>query len=286
MASNSATEKRAAFDGMVEKLVKLTSTPSKLFKYFFRYIPGVSLGWRVKFDAIQRAPYAYGIYKAALQAKSLNIPRITAIEFGVAGGNGLLAMEHIADEIERELGVTVSIYGFDIVEGLPMPRDYRDLPYAWSEGSYKMDESSLRARLRRSTLILGDVRDTVPEFFDKNHSPPIGFISFDLDYYSSTKEALRIFEHQTQQYLPRVLCYFDDTLGHDDEYHFDEVGELLAIKEFNARHEQVKLGKINGLRYKRCIPDQWNEGFFVCHFFNNPLYNTHVSRIPKELPLV
>ncbi len=286
MASNSGTATRAGFDGLVEKLVKLASTPSKLFKLAFRMLPGLPLGWRVRFDAIQGAPYAYGIYKAALQAKALEIPNITAMEFGVAGGNGLVAMEHIADAVERELGVGVRTYGFDIVEGLPMPRDYRDLPYAWSQGSYKMDEKRLRERLRRSTLVLGDVRDTVPEFFDKNDSPPVGFISFDLDYYSSTKEALRILEHPTERYLPRVLCYFDDTLGHDDEYHFDEVGELLAIKEFNARHEQVKLGKINGLRYKRCIPDQWNEGFFVCHFFNNPLYNAHVSRIPTELPLV
>ncbi len=150
-----------------------------------------------------------------------------------------------------------------------------------------MDEHALRSRLKKSTLVLGDVTHTVPSFLEDESIPPIpiGFISFDLDYYTSTKMALRIFEHDLKRYLPRVMCYFDDTVGHDDEYHCNYVGELLAIEEFNEQHRSIKVAKINGLRYKRFIPDQWNEGIRVCHFFENRLYNKYVGRLPGQLPL-
>lgn len=51
--------------------------------------------------------------------------KISAIEFGVDGGNGLLAMENIAQEVEKEVPVEFEIYGFDTGSGLPEPIDYR-----------------------------------------------------------------------------------------------------------------------------------------------------------------
>jgi hypothetical protein len=270
---------------IARKLVKFISNPAYGFKLLFRHLPGVPVGLRVEFDALDVPPYSYGMYKAALQARALNIPEISVIEFGVAGGNGLLAMERIANTLEQKCGVRFQIYGFDIREGLPEALDCRDLPYAWKKGAYKMDEEALRRRLSRSTLVLGDVKDTTPHFLDDEAVPPIGFISFDLDYYSSTAHAFKIFDREPARYLPRVMCYFDDTLGHDDEYHFEQVGELLAIKEFNETHQDIKIGAINGFGYKRVFPDKWNVGTYVCHFFNSPLYNTYISRLPEELPL-
>jgi len=47
---------------------------------------------RLTLDALPYPAYAYGMLNAAIQAKELGLTRISAIEFGVAGGNGMLAM--------------------------------------------------------------------------------------------------------------------------------------------------------------------------------------------------
>ena len=57
-------------------------------------------------------------------------------------------------------------------------------------------------------------------------------MSFDVDYYSSTVDLLRIFDAHEEFLLPRVYCYLDDIIGDDWEIHCEYVGELLAIKEF------------------------------------------------------
>ena len=77
---------------------------------------------------------------------------------------------------------------------MPKPVDYRDLPHVWGEGFYVMNEDALRARLKNAKLVLGPVEETVPQTFRSGAVPPVGFVAFDLDYYSSTKAAFQIFE--------------------------------------------------------------------------------------------
>ncbi len=60
-----------------------------------------------------RANHIWGILNAAYLAKALGVGRISLIEFGVAGGNGLVSMELAADRIEKLLGVGIDVYGFD-----------------------------------------------------------------------------------------------------------------------------------------------------------------------------
>jgi hypothetical protein len=141
---------------------------------------------KVDYDAVPYPQYAYGTFHAALQAKALGLDRMSVIEFGVAGGNGLVALERIAKEVEEELGLSISVYGFDLAEGMPEAIDYRDLPDIWEKGAFKMDVDRLEARMEKAELILGDVNDTVRNFMSQKSPPPIGFISFDLDTYSST----------------------------------------------------------------------------------------------------
>ena len=64
---------------------------------------------RLAFDAFDRPWYAHGIYEAARLAQGLGLPGITAIEFGVAHGSGLVAMEVVAAEVRKHLGVQVQI---------------------------------------------------------------------------------------------------------------------------------------------------------------------------------
>lgn len=87
-------------------------------------------------------------------------------------------------------------------------------------------------------MILGDVKDTVPGY---RPALPIGFISFDLDYYSSTLAALQVVEGDDwTNFLPRINAYFDDLRT------IEWVGERQAITEWNARHEDRKVGQVKG----------------------------------------
>ena len=65
-------------------------------------------------------------------AKALDVERVSVVEFGVAGGNGLLALEKIAEQLEAIYGIAVDVHGFDTGGGLPAPVDYRDLPNIYS----------------------------------------------------------------------------------------------------------------------------------------------------------
>jgi hypothetical protein len=54
---------------------------------------------------IVRPGYLWGSLHGAYLAKTLGFGSVSLIEFGVAGGNGLVALEMIADRIEHLLGV-------------------------------------------------------------------------------------------------------------------------------------------------------------------------------------
>lgn len=221
--------------------------------------------------------YAYGTYYAARQAKALGIDEISAVEFGVAGGNGLVALEEIAEQVKKATGVNVRCFGFDLGSGMPPSVDFRDLPYVWKQGIFQMDVDRLTSRLQRAELLLGDVSETIPRFAADDSIPPIGFISFDLDYYSSTKSAFQLFGSEDKRFLPRTFCYFDDCIGDDWELHSKFTGELLLIDEFNRDSEPRKLGKINGLRYKTVFESRWHEVMYVLHSFEHPNNNTYIN---------
>ena len=218
-----------------------------------------------------RSNYTWGVLHSAHLAKSIGINRVSVIEFGVAGGNGLVSLEKIAEKVEEILGIGIDVYGFDTGIGLPKPDDYRDLPNLYVEGAYPMDHEKLRRHLKKAQLILGSVESTVPTFINSNPSP-VAFVSIDLDYYSSTMQAFQLFEADEGVLLPRIHCYFDDILGFTcSEYN----GERLAISEFNACHSTRKISPIYGL--KHFLPESharavWAEMFFLAHIFGHKLY--------------
>src|ERR1700733_12443143 len=101
----------------------------------WRRFPVGSVHVRTRFDIWERPAYAYGVYSAAKLAKELGISRISAIEFGVARGTGLVALENVCAEVSAALDMSIAVYGFDSGQGNPKPVDYRALPYIWDEGS-------------------------------------------------------------------------------------------------------------------------------------------------------
>jgi len=239
--------------------------------YAYRWMNAVVS--RMLFDTRSRirANHAWGVLHAAYLAKALGVGRISLIEFGVAGGNGLVSMELAAEWIEKLLSVGIDVYGFDTGSGLPKPQDYRDLPNLWKEHAFAMDVPKLKARLRRSQLVLGLVQDTIRQFVASNPAP-IGYIAFDLDYYSSTVEALKILECDQRFLLPRILCHFDDILGFT---YSDYTGERLAIEEFNANHQMRKISPVYGLRHF-LTPDlasaAWVDCLYMTHIFDHVRY--------------
>jgi hypothetical protein len=238
-----------------------------------------SFEFRLALDALPRPAYGYGVYHAAQLAKRLNIPEITVLEFGVAAGGGLVEMERVAAEVARTSSTRIKVFGFDTGVGLPEHSDYRDLPYIWRKGHYRMDVDAVKSRLRHAELVLGDVANTVPQFLSRLDAP-IGFISFDLDYYSSTVAAFRIFDGPDECYLPRVLSYFDDIVGSDSQLHCEDVGELLAIAEFNRSPRGHRIRPIHGLASKRLLPSGWAPQMFAYHRFDHQRYGDYIGR-PK-----
>ncbi len=251
------------------------------FLQLWRRLELGSVPTRTRHGAWPRPHYAYGVFAAAELAKRLGLSSISVIELGVAGGSGLIALEKMAKAVGDHFAIDVRVYGFDAGSGMPAPIDYRDLAHVWGEGFYKMDEAKLRAQLSRAELFIGDVTKTIPQFVAGGH-PPIGFVAFDLDYYSSTKAAFKLFDGETRTRLPRVYCYMDDIIWPEYACHNEYVGELLAIKEFNSEHPTLKLTPLHLLRHMRSQYRAWNDQIYVLHDFAHPLYTKNVTYQGEE----
>lgn len=219
--------------------------------------------------APQRPNYLWCLLHAGGVAKHLGVPRFSAVEMGCAGGNGLVALEAAAAAVEQELGVGVDVHGFDGAGGMPPAEDWRDAPFIMEPGHFPMDVDALRARLTRAELHLGPVAETVPAFVP---GAPVGFVAQDLDYMSSTRDALRLFDLAPEHLMPRVISYYDDVLG----YPWGEAnGELAANAEFNAAHPQRAIDRLQGMKW--LVPrsqqaNPWPEALFLVHVLDHPRY--------------
>ncbi len=267
-----------------EKLLNVLAEPRLALRAIVKR-SGASFERRLEWDALDRPHYAYCTYHAARLAKVLGFDAVTVVELGVAGGNGLVLMEQFAETVGEIVGIRIETVGFDAGSGMPNPSDYRDLAYVWRPGLFAMDEERLRDRLHSAQLIIGDVAETIPEFVDRGGYPPIGFVAFDLDYWSSTVASMKLLDGPPGLRLPRVFCYFDDIVGDDWEIHSPFAGELLAIDDFNAAHDHIKVAPVNGLRHKRRIPAAWNDQIYVSHDFTHPQYDAHVHPVDWDLQL-
>jgi len=234
-------------------------------------------------DTGVRPAYLWGSLHAAHLAKALGMDALSLVEFGVAGGNGLVELERVGQSLETHLGVEVAVWGFDTGQGLPAPTDVRDLPNLFAGGDFPMDVEKLRGRLQQAELILGDVGETVPPFRARR-PPPVGFVSFDLDLYTSTASALKLFHGETDALLPRVHCHFDDVTGFT---YGDFNGARLAIHEWNEQSEHRKLSPLYAASHyvpSRCANDLWVDKIFLAHILDHPLYGRPdgLNRVPRR----
>ncbi len=111
----------------------------------------------------------------------------------------------------------------------------------------------------------------------------MAFVSVDLDLYTSTKQALRLFEADASILLPRVHCYFDDINGFTFA---DHNGERLAIADFNQEHPLRKISPMYHLRHyvpTRCADDAWVNRFYMAHILDHESYgrNDGLTKVPR-----
>jgi hypothetical protein len=219
----------------------------------------------------RRPAYTWGVIQGAALGKALGLQRVSAVEFGVAGGTGLVCLEEIAERVSSLLEIKIDVYGFDTGGGLPEVTDVRDLPNLYSQGYFAMDVNKLKSRLRQARLILGPIKDTLNSFVNSRPAP-VAFVSVDVDLYTSTVDTLRLFDADDQVLLPRVHVYLDDVLGLTFG---DHNGERAAVEEFNTNHEKRKFSPIYGLRYYLPYPLRsmgWIEMMYMAHLFDHPQY--------------
>jgi hypothetical protein len=235
---------------------------------------------RARFDLIERPQHAAGLLAAADIARFSGVDRIVAIEFGVAEGAGLRNLSDVAQAVVKETGVGVDVVGFDSGQGLPAPVDFRDHPEIWAEGDFgSSDVDALRDQLSEGIeLVIGPVVETVPFFMASLGDRVLGFVSFDLDLYSSTVEALRLFEAGSNQLLPVVITHFDDVLGGAKRigsvFRSEAAGQLLAIREFNQDHATRHLDPMRILRHRRPLDREiWLDRMYALHVFDHPVRN-------------
>ena len=97
-------------------------------------------------------------------------------------------------------------------------------------------------------------------------------------------------------FLPRVYCYFDDTIGSETELLNDYTGQRLAINEFNSSNNDIKLaipyhlitdGNRDPLPYHLITNGNkvWQHQMWICHFFKHHQYNAFISKPEQQLTI-
>ncbi|MBV8631148.1 MAG: hypothetical protein JOZ83_09515, partial [Silvibacterium sp.] len=111
----------------IDRMVRVAAWPvplrSVLFRKFITRYPVGSYQARLSMNAVDRPHYGWCVYHAAREARALGYKAMTAIEFGVAGGNGLVCLSRHKEEVQKDLGIEILVVGFDTGAGLPASQD-------------------------------------------------------------------------------------------------------------------------------------------------------------------
>ncbi|WP_439151666.1 hypothetical protein [Winogradskyella sp.] len=253
------------------------------FISLFIYIFG-SFRRKVFYDLILRPHHAFSILKAADEAKERGFNEIDILEFGVAHGSGLMNMIKIAERVSKTTKVKINIYGFDTGEGMPEPIDYRDHPEYYNTGDFPMNRELLEGKINgKAHLFIGPIKETLRDYLkQKSKMSPIGFVSIDVDYYSSTKDVFELFKHDAQSFLPLTYIYFDDIFM---DNHNNKCGELLAIKEFNEENKLRNIAYHRFLENKRLFKNSnWIKQIYFLHVLDHDYrFNTNRDESKRVL---
>ena len=275
-------------DRMIHYATKPVPLRTLLLRRLLSRWPIGSYEGRVRAGAVDRPWYAWCLYYAAVEAKALGYSAMTAVELGVAGGNGLVSLCSHGDSIRKELGIEVVVVGFDAGTGLPASKDPRDVQYFWPPAAFPMDVAALEQRLQgKARVILGDVATTVRDW-NPDENAPLGAVMFDLDLYSSTMGSFALLEKENV--LPRMWCYFDDICVDEPEIALtDYIGEREAIRQFNLAPERRKMNDHLSPAYvfRHVDPGIWHHQIYLYHRLSHPRYEKclYAHRAGNQLAL-
>jgi hypothetical protein len=182
-----------------------------------------------------------------LYEKVKNIPG-HILEFGVWWGQNMVLLENLR-AIHEPFNKQRKIIGFDTFSGYNITDNENaskndKLSDVWADGSYstskgykeyleqliKIHETSnvLGHNSGIHQLIEGDVKATVPDYFEKNPATMVALAYFDIGLYEPTVEALKAIK-------PHLMT---GSLILLDEFTWQESpGEAIAFKEVFARDE-------------------------------------------------
>ena len=236
-----------------------------------------SLKKKIAYDLVLRPQHAYGVMHAAEQAKKQGLGRITVIEFGVANGAGLMNLINISQKVTSVTGVEIEIFGFDTGRGMPEPLDYRDHPEYYNTGDFPMNSLALEKEIKnKAKIIYGDIENSLKAFISTlSCESPIGFVTIDVDYYSSCKNVLELFKSEATYFLPLTYVYLDDIFM---PHHNSRCGELLAVSEFNAEASLRVLKYHQFFMHYRIFKNaNWVKQIYFLHLLNHP-YRSELKR--------
>ena len=212
----------------------------------------------IKNGVLPRPNYALGILMAAHQAKELNYKKISIIELGCWNFEGLIDIENYINDIKKFIDIDFSVYGFELGSGhIKEETDPRNRLYELSGGDYAFKKEENIKKLKFSRLILGDVKETVPKFLEEKHldNAPLGFVIFDLGFYTSAKDALNLLKSKSKRYLPRTIIYSDNNY-----FVLENEADKLAFAEFNNERGKT-ISPIGELAEQLSI--SWNKWIFL-----------------------
>jgi hypothetical protein len=235
------------------------------------------IGQRIRKGELEigRHHYALSLAHGVMQAIMCGYHRISAVELGVAHGGGLFDLCKAAAFFRDECQIDIQVWGIDNAAGLPPLTSYKDHPEIWHPEQFKMQSpDKITEKLPAfAHLLIGDVGDMVQQFFHESYGSRLGFVSIDLDYYSSTKRALPLLAGDPNAYIPIVPVYVDDVnvlLSYNTW-----CGEAAAIAEFNQQQEFRKIEPKPNFRI---------HNFHVCHVFDHPIRSGAIKpRLPFEI---
>jgi hypothetical protein len=234
-------------------------------------------------QAAARPHYAYCMLAAADLARRLGHDRISVLEFGVAGGNGLAFIRDFAPKAQLATGVAFDIYGFDTGQGMPAPEDLRDLPHWFRESQYRMNRDALRDYVPEAEMVLGNIKDTAPSFVENCRPAPIGAMFNDVDYYSSTMHSFSIFDAVDcfpDCFLPRIFMYMDDVLGTELEMYGPCNGQLAAVGDYNKSRDGTKIHLNQNLISQAHL--RYRYQIYYVHLFSHPRYQEYIGGGQQE----
>lgn len=242
--------------------------------------------WAALFDALRYPAYALGLQTACKYARLASAAGFTAIEFGVAGGNGLMELSKYAAEMSQRTGLKIKVVGFDSGAGLPQGTDYRDAPWLWNPGDFPCNVNKLRLVLPTEIeLVVGQIQKMLPHWFEERPRLPVGFVSVDVDYYSSTASILETLGNvDVRCLLPFVSFYFDDVLRYLTPRC---TGESAALDEFNRSHDRRQFDRDDWLSEDRPFGNRlWLRRMYSLCCLDHPALEGLQTRETARLDLV